>query len=308
MSVNRATNNQGVWPVVLTPFQKNGSIDFTGYAKLLDWYHAAGVAGLFAVCLSSELYTLSEHERLELAQFTVRHMAGKLPVVACGVLGSTLSEQADSVNAMAQTGVEAVILPVALLCRLDDSEDVMQANFEWIVKHTPGVNLGVYEIPLPYHRKISPAALKNLIALGDGRLTFLKDTCCDAAMIREKLAVTAGSSLKLYNANITTLLDSLQAGAAGFSGIAANFYPELLVKLCASFDQNPALAKELQQFFNAINRVIEFKYPRGAKLFIQQCGVPITDDCRVSCDFYNQEQLIQLKDFKDYIFQFAASH
>lgn len=308
MSSPVTTQMPGVWPVVLTAFQQNGAIDFNGYGKLLDWYIANGVAGLFAVCLSSELYTLSASERLELARFTVRHATGKVPVVACGGLGATLAEQADSVKAMADTGVDAVILPAALLCSPEAAEDELERNFAWIVKATPGVKLGIYEIPVPYHRRISPASLKRLVDLGQGRLTFLKDTCCDAAIIRQKLAATAGSGLKLYNANITTLLDSLQSGAAGFSGIAANFYPGLLVKLCQIYRSNPALAKELQQFFNAVNRTIEFKYPRGAKLFIRECGVEINEDCRVSCETYSAEQMAQLNDFKNYLYQFAENH
>lgn len=298
----------GVWPVVLTAFGQNGSIDFNGYGKLLDWYIGNGAAGLFAVCLSSELYALSAAERLELARFTVKHGGGKLPVVACGGLGATLAEMADSVKAMADTGVDAVILPAALLCGPAADETEFERNFTAIVRATPGIKLGIYEIPLPYHRRISPASLKHLVELGQGRLTFLKDTCCDAAVIRQKLAATAGSNLQLYNANITTLWDSLRAGAAGFSGIAANFYPGLLAKLCQIYESDPALAKELQQFFNAVNRAVEFKYPRGAKLFIRECGVEINDYCRVGCEAYSAEQLAQLKDFKNYLYQFAASH
>lgn len=39
----------GVWPVVLTPFRPDGKIDFPAYRKLLEYYIAEGVAGLFAV-------------------------------------------------------------------------------------------------------------------------------------------------------------------------------------------------------------------------------------------------------------------
>lgn len=45
--------------VVLTPFRPDGKIDFPAYRKLLEYYIAEGVAGLFAVCLSSELYQLT---------------------------------------------------------------------------------------------------------------------------------------------------------------------------------------------------------------------------------------------------------
>ena len=74
----------GVWPVVLTPFRPDGKIDFPAYRKLLEYYIAEGVAGLFAVCLSSELYQLTPSERLELAREAVAVSSGRVPVVACG--------------------------------------------------------------------------------------------------------------------------------------------------------------------------------------------------------------------------------
>ena len=45
----------GVWPVVLTPFREDGGLDMPAYRALLEYYIGNGVAGLFAVCMSSEL-------------------------------------------------------------------------------------------------------------------------------------------------------------------------------------------------------------------------------------------------------------
>ena len=41
---------RGVWPVMLTPFDENRQIDWESLKKLIDWYIAAGVHGLFANC------------------------------------------------------------------------------------------------------------------------------------------------------------------------------------------------------------------------------------------------------------------
>eukprot|EP01049_Picozoa_sp_SAG25_P025075 SAG25_NODE_11694_length_298_cov_0.773869_1_plen_45_part_10 len=44
--------------------------------RAAEWYIASGVAGLFAVCQSSEMYALSEDERLELAGYVAAQAAG----------------------------------------------------------------------------------------------------------------------------------------------------------------------------------------------------------------------------------------
>src|SRR5687767_9718689 len=67
-------------PVMITPFQQNGKIDLNGLSKLIDFYLAAGVKGLFANCLSSEMYHLDKEERLTLTQHVVRHVKKVVPV------------------------------------------------------------------------------------------------------------------------------------------------------------------------------------------------------------------------------------
>ena len=89
---------------------------------------------------------------------------------------------------------------------------------------------GFYECPYPYKRVLSAENIKW--CADTGRFFFLKDTCCDARQIQEKLKVLKGTQLKLYNANTATLLESLRGGAAGYSGVMANFHPELYEWLC----------------------------------------------------------------------------
>ena len=43
----------GVWPVMLTPFTDTGRVDYKALEALIQWYEERGVSGLFAVCQSS---------------------------------------------------------------------------------------------------------------------------------------------------------------------------------------------------------------------------------------------------------------
>ncbi len=295
IELNKKDFNDGVWPVVLTPFSANGAIDFAAYGRLLDFYAAAGVNGLFAVCLSSELYELSADERLELARFTLRHTGHRLPVVACAGIGANADERLDSIKAMADTGVDAVVIPACLAVAQEASDAAFTRAFTELLDRTGNIRLGVYECPRPYHRLIPPEVLGELARCSNGRLAFIKDTCCDAAVIREKLAACAGTGLKNYNANLTTCLESLRDGAAGYSGTSANFYPELLSFMCANYRAQPELCDRMQQMFNVIQHHVNFKYPRSAKKFIQLCGVDIGDFCRVPCPDMGREEYAHLR-------------
>lgn len=299
----------GVWPGrAYSGSGPDGKIDFPAYRKLLEYYIAEGVAGLFAVCLSSELYQLTPSERLELAREAVAVSGGRVPVVACGYLGNTEAEKLQSVFDMAALGMDAVVIPVCLLVPQEAGDEALFAAFETLLAQTAEIRLGIYECPLPYHRLIPPQLLGRMAHLAGERLAFLKDTCCDPAAIAGKLRACAGTSLRLYNANLTTCLESLKLGAAGYSGTSANFYPGLLAELCRCFRDDPERARELQQFFNLVQRHVEFKYPRSAKLFLRECGVPLSSFCRVACEELDRDQMVQLRAFHAGVQAFARSN
>ncbi|MBW1937061.1 MAG: dihydrodipicolinate synthase family protein [Deltaproteobacteria bacterium] len=83
---------------MLTPFKENGEVDWAGVDALTDWYIEAGVAGLFAVCLSSEMYELTEEEKINLVRRVVKRSAGKVPVVASGTFGGSIKRQAQFIK------------------------------------------------------------------------------------------------------------------------------------------------------------------------------------------------------------------
>ena len=80
-------------PVMITPFNLKAKVDFDAVSALIDFYLAAGVKGFFANCLSSEMYSISEDERLELTRHIVRYVKGRVPVVATGSFGLTIEDK-----------------------------------------------------------------------------------------------------------------------------------------------------------------------------------------------------------------------
>ena len=66
-------------PVMITPFNLKAKVDLDAVSRLVDFYLAAGVKGLFANCLSSEMYSITEDERLELTRHIVRYVRGRVP-------------------------------------------------------------------------------------------------------------------------------------------------------------------------------------------------------------------------------------
>lgn len=270
---------RGVWPTMITPFREDRRLDDVGLAKLVEWYLARGVDGLFAVCQSSEMFELELEERVRLAAATVEAAAGRVPVIASGHIADDPAEQAREMNAIAKTGVAALILVTNRLAGQDESDDVWKRRCERLFAELPReVPLGFYECPHPHKRLFTPELLRWCAETG--RVTMLKDTCCDAAQIRLRQRAVEGTRLGIYNANAATLLETLRYGIAGYSGVMANFHPQLYVWLCRNWPAKPAEAERLQAWLGAASAIEGPLYPRNAKYFLQLDGLPITTVAR----------------------------
>src|SRR6187455_3769572 len=81
-------------PVMITPFNLKAKVDLDVVSLLVDFYLAAGVKGFFANCLSSEMFSITEDERLELTEHIVKYVKGRVPVVATGSFGLTIEDKA----------------------------------------------------------------------------------------------------------------------------------------------------------------------------------------------------------------------
>lgn len=266
--------NEGVWPVMLTPFKEDGSIDYPAVEALVEWYIQKGVAGLFAVCQSSEMFFLSLEERVNLTAFIKDKAAGRIPVISSGHVSYAFEDQITELKAIADAGADAVVLLTNRLAKADESDDVFLKRLEMLLDELPeDLPLGFYECPYPYKRILSEKVIRFCVE--SERFYFLKDTCCDLDMIRRKLEITKGSKMKLYNANTATLLDSLKAGAAGYSGVMANFHPELYVWLQKNWEKESKKAEFLQGMLT-MSSFIELKnYPLSAKAYLKNAGLPM---------------------------------
>ncbi len=261
---------------MLTPFLESGEVDYAGLARLTKFYLETGAAGLFANCLSSEMYELTEAERLTVTKHVVEQVAGRVPVVATGSFGGSMIQQADFVKRIYDTGVQAVILTTCQLALPEDSDAVFLDQLHQLMKLTDTIPLGLYECPIPYKRLISNQLLASL--LPTGRVIYHKDTSLDADEVGRRLTVAEGYQFGLYDAYMVNAVSSLKAGAAGLSCIQGNYVPELIVWLCNNFDNQDRQTdvNRVQQWLVDSMDLLHTAYPTAAKYTLKKRGLPIS--------------------------------
>jgi 4-hydroxy-tetrahydrodipicolinate synthase len=271
------TSQKGFIPVMLTPFKNNGAIDYDALTKLTEFYLEAGAVGLFANCLSSEMYELEPDERLKSIKHVIDVTEGVVPVVATGTFGGPVNRQAEFIKKVNDTGANAVIMITGVLADKEEQDDVFNQRVYELLNLTEDVPLGFYECPEPYKRLLAPGQLSDFVATG--RIVYQKDTCLDIDQVKQKVAAgKVNPRFGLYDAYMGHAVQSLKAGAAGLSCIQGNFFPELVVWLCNNF-ADEALESEVnavQQFFTDHMDVMHHVYPIIAKYMLSKRGMDIS--------------------------------
>lgn len=293
----------GVYPTMITPYTSDNKIDYNGVEQLMYWYKERGVDGIFAICQSSEIFFLSFEERLELLQFIMSHKPDDLTIVASGHTADDLDRQIYEANHFINCGIDAYVFIANRFAKADESDDLLLKNMEYVASGLPEIGLGVYECPFPYKRVLTPYLLGKMAETG--KYQFLKDTCCDINLIQKKLKAVEGSELKIYNANSATLLDSLRLGCAGFSGVMANFHPELYAELCKIYNSDSAKAEKLQNFVGFFSVAECQCYPVNAKYYLTLEGLDINIDSRArNKDEFTPNRMAEIRQMRELTIDF----
>lgn len=270
-----------IFTTMITPYTKDGAVDYETALRYVDWYFENGLNGIFAICQSSEIFWLSLEERVTLnkkiyerAKELERKSGRQFTVVSSGHVSDSLDDQIEELNAVWASGTDALILITNRLDPNNEGDDVFIANAEKIIASLPDdVKLGLYECPHPYKRLVTPKILDW--CLSTGKFYYMKDTCCDAAVMAERCKQLKGSSFKLLNANCQTFLESMRNGGDGYCGIMCNFHPSLYAWMGENYEKDPATADLVQSVIGTFGFTeVGLPYPLTAKYHMNLCGIP----------------------------------
>src|SRR5262245_22046097 len=107
---------RGVFPAVCTQFHADYSLNVAGTLAHVDAMLAAGVHGLVMLGSVGENTTLEPSEKRELLQATIRHIAGRVPVLT-GVAEYTTAQACRWAADAARLSVDGLmVLPPMVYC------------------------------------------------------------------------------------------------------------------------------------------------------------------------------------------------
>jgi 4-hydroxy-2-oxoglutarate aldolase len=223
-------NLTGIFPPVVTPFNRSGSVDETRFRDNLQRYSGTGLAGIVVAGSTGEAPYLRESERLrlvEIARETVR--PPELLIVGTGV-ESTAETLRLSREAIAR-GADAllVLTPNYFKSRMNSAAQIAHYRVLGDKLRRPII---VYRIPqfTGIHLDVETIATLS----HHPNIVGIKDSSGEIKFVRSLLRSVA-PGFRVLVGSVQILLESLRAGAAGAVLAQADFAPDLCLGVFETF-------------------------------------------------------------------------
>ena len=267
MTVQQQLRGTGV--ALVTPFAKDGSIDFTALGKVIDHVINGGVEYLITLGTTGETPTLSKEEKIAIIEFTFSHTAGRVPVIV-GVGGNNTAEVISDLQKFPLSEALAV-LSVSPFYNKPSQEGIYQ-HYKTIAEASPKPVI-LYNVPGRTGRNMTAATTIRL-ANDCPNVVGLKEASGDMAQCMEILR-DAPSNFVVMSGDDLLALPQIACGMQGVISVAANAYPlefSNMVRACLAGDF--VKAKTINDpLIEAYDMMFAENNPSGVKAFMHQMGL-----------------------------------
>ena len=244
---------EGVIAVLLTPFDKDGNINYSAMEELIEFMVGKGIHGIFS-CGSISLGPLMRpEERKQVLEFIVKVTRERVPIIAQIGAADTrtavdLARHAQSLAVDAVASIPPFYIPT--------NEEDMYEHFKEIKE---AVEIPVYAYNNLWTGKIiSPHLFKRLVDLG---YQGMKDAGENILLHYNYLRI-APPSFNLLMGNETLALPAFVMGIKGFTSGTVNAFPELNLELYRSFKKGELeKAAKLQQKILELTEILSIAPP-----------------------------------------------
>jgi 4-hydroxy-tetrahydrodipicolinate synthase len=244
---------------IVTPMHEDGSLDYPGLRKLIDWHVAEGTDGIVIVGTTGESATVNVQEHCELIKFTVEHAKGRIPIIA-GTGGNSTDEAIMLTQYAKDAGADAALVVVPYYNR--PTQEGMYRHFKAIAE---AVDLPIilYNVPGRTVADMSNETVLRLSAIPN--IVGLKDATGNIGRGLELLRL-APKSFAVYSGDDPTAMTLMFCGGTGNISVTANVAPRAMHELCVA-----AMKGDIAKAVEINNKVI----PLHAKLFVEPNPVPV---------------------------------
>lgn len=258
---------QGSIVAIVTPFNQDGSVNFSKLGELVDWQIQNGTDGIVALGTTGESATMTDEEDNAVCEYVLKRVNGRIPVIVGSGSNCTASMLEKSLRYQAM-GAQGLLIISPYYNKTN--EEGMYRHFATVVD---AVNIPciLYNVPGRTGCSISEGVVKRLA--GHPNVMGIKEASGNMSYAC-KIARYLGPDFAMYSGNDDITVPILSIGGSGVISVLANILPQQthdMVMAYLSGDTAAATAAQLR-YLELINSLFLEVNPIPVKAALNMMG------------------------------------
>ena len=267
--------NSHIMTAMVTPFGKDGNVDYELLKKLIDHLLSTGTDGILVSGTTGEGPTLTEEEKIELIEKTVEYVAGRVPVVA-GTGSNNTKGTIEYTNKVAKIdGVDAALVVVPYYNKPDQAG--MIAHFTAVADN---VDLPIVMYNIPGRTGVT-MEVKTIAELSKHQnIIGIKD-CTGIVNMAEIVANTPDDFLA-FTGEDADALAARNVGAQGVISVASHLFGKEISQMYAanSKGDNEIAGELMRDLTPKMKALFSHPSPSPVKAALNHVGIEV-GGCRL---------------------------
>lgn len=250
---------EGAFPVLITPMNEDGQINWDGLKKNIEHFINENVAGIVVNGSTGEFVSLTKEERYKVTEVAVEQVNGRIPLIA-GTAAETTEDAIAYTKQAEDAGADASLLINSYYAHPKDEE---------IYEHFKAVALSVtfpvmiYNNPFTSGIDIGTETILK-VARDVENITHIKESSGDISKVRDITRQGKGY-VKTFCGSDDLALESFLVGATGWISVAGNVAPRLATDLYNSVKKN-----DIEKAWELYDRILPLcNFIEGSGKFVQ---------------------------------------
>jgi 4-hydroxy-tetrahydrodipicolinate synthase len=292
---------EGSSVAIVTPFGKDGKIDYESFGKLIDFQIENKTDSIVVCGTTGESATMPDKEHLEAVEFAVKHVAGRVPVIA-GAGSNDTYHGTELCAEAAKLGIDGLLLVTPYYNKT--TQHGLIKHYETMVSRASDIPVILYNVPGRTGLNIKPSTVFELSKIDN--IVGIKEASGDIVQAIE-IRKLCGDDFAIYSGNDDIVVPLMSIGAKGVISVLANVMPyetHLMCKNC--LEGNFAEASKFQvQAIDLINALFSEVNPVPVKTALNMMGMNVGSLRMPLCDMLEstrenlRQQMIKMGIIKD---------
>lgn len=218
----------GAATALITPMNKDGSVNFERLSSLVDEQVKGGIDALVICGTTGEKSTLNYEEHVRVIETAAKANAGRVPLIAGTGSNDTvysvgLCEDAE------KAGADAFLMVAPYYNKT--SQRGLVAHYNYIADRV-NKPIILYNVPSRTGVAIKPETYKELAK--HPNIVATKEANGDLSAVA-KTRYLCGDELDIYSGNDDQAVPIMSLGGIGVISVLSNFLPDVMHKMCADY-------------------------------------------------------------------------